>query len=111
MSEKKLETFKIGDTRRPTVRPSTATRAKKAPEASEETSLGFQRIEKMLEDEEPEAVSARINDLLGRLEEFARGARTQREKAAVKKAIIAVERTADLLNYLYQVKDALRQGG
>lgn len=104
----KLEAFKIGDTQKPTV--ARRSPAKPIKEEPESRSLGFGRIERMLENETPESVSSALNHMLGALHELeAKGG--MKEKAAAKKAMIAVERTADLMDYLFQTKVALESPG
>ena len=109
MADKKLDPFKIGDTQRPTVR-NTGKSAAAAPPQEEPKSLGFERIERILESDTPENLSKSLNNLLGQL-----GAMEQtgamKEKAAAKRAMVAVERTADLLDYLFQTKQALESQG
>ncbi|MFC1610679.1 hypothetical protein ACFL6C_06965 [Myxococcota bacterium] len=102
--DKKLESFKIGDTQKPGITKGKVSDDAKRQEESEANSLGFRRIETILENDDALAVSENLNKLLLSLEEFQKNATSNREKAAVKKAIIAVERTADLLDYLFQTK-------
>lgn len=107
--DEKLESFKIGDTQQPGVK-----KAKKGDNAerqaeSEAASLGFRRIETILEDDDAATVSENLSNLLQNLETFEKQAKSNRDKAAAKKAIIAVERAADLLDYLFQTKSALQQ--
>jgi uncharacterized Zn finger protein (UPF0148 family) len=113
MTSKKLETFKIGDTKKPGIaKPAKAPSAESNQKAqSESHTLGFRRIETLLEQDEAVDVSEKINKLLQSLEEFAQKAKTNKDKAAAKKAIIAVERTADLLDYLFQTKAQMQQHG
>ncbi len=108
MSDKKLESFKIGDTQKAGVSAPKKGAAAEQQEEGEAFSLGFARIEKILEEEDAVVVSDNLNNLLRVLEEFERGASTNRDKAAAKKAIIAVERTADLLDYLFQTKISMQ---
>jgi len=108
MEDKKLETFRISDTRKATVlapkKPTPPTRE----EVSQAASLGFRRIEKILEDEEPEILGQSLARLLKDLEAFRKRTRSVKDKSAAKKAIAAVERTADLMDYLFQTRAALR---
>jgi hypothetical protein len=108
MTDKKLESFKIGDTQKAGVsRPGRAAQTDDRAE-SEAHSLGFRRIETILEEDDTGAVSEGLNALLQKLEEFQSAATTNRDKAAAKKAIVAVERTADLLDYLFQTKASMQ---
>ena len=106
MVEKKLESFKISDTQRPTVG---RAKAKTHEDPAVSQSLGFARIEKMLENENPESVQENLSNLLKSLEEFQGKATTPKDKAAGKKAIAAVERTTDLMEYLFQTKQSLQE--
>jgi hypothetical protein len=105
MAKDKLQSFKIGETQKPGVR-TTNKKGESAP-PPETQSFGFRRIEGILEKEDPATLSAgltRIHDLLEALE---KAAKSNKDKAAAKKALVAVERTADLLDYLFQTKAAL----
>ncbi len=110
MADKKLETFKIGDTQRPGV-----LKAKKGAEAPapapESKSVGFARIEKILEHDDAATLSENLGKLINSIEEFESKATTNKDKAAAKKAIVAVERTADLLDYLFQTKASMQTSG
>ncbi len=106
MSDSKLEPFKIGDTRKPTVTNTTQKATKE--EAPQAYSLGFKRIEGILETEELATVNANLDAIRQKLEELQKQGANNKEKAAAKKAIIALERTADLMEYLFQTKQALQ---
>jgi hypothetical protein len=108
MADKKLESFKIGDSHRPTVSAPRRAPASSNAQQSEAASLGFRRIERALEDEEPGQVAETLGTMLQTLETYEAKVTSQREKAAAKKAIAAVERTADLMDYLFQTKAALQ---
>ena len=108
----KLESFKISSTQRPGVgggdRPVTNASKKAQEQQSEEASLGFARLEGMLEDEEESTnVSASLADLHDRLETFQEEAASNKDKASAKRALIAVERTSDLVDYLFATKEDL----
>lgn len=108
MSDKKLDSFKIGETQRPTVAsPKKALKPDLAVD-SQRHSLGFMRIEKILEENDSAAVGDSLNKLLQSLEEFEAKATAQKDKAAAKRAVIAVERTVDLLDYLFQTKASMQ---
>lgn len=110
MSKKKLESFKIGDSRKPRVsapRKKSTEEAKKA--AREKYTLGFSRVETILEQNSAAEVTADLSDLLHKLENFEAKAKTPKEKTAAKKAMVSVERTADLLDYLFQTKAQMQQ--
>lgn len=106
MSGKKLESFKISETQKPTIKHSKKPASSREAE-SEKYSVGFRRIETLIEEQDPQEVSGVINDLLQKLEELQRSSRSKRDLAAIKKAIVAVERTADLLDYLFQTKASM----
>lgn len=111
MADKKLESFKIGDTHhKPTVSAPRRMPEPSREQQSEAASLGFLRIERVLENEQPGDVAAALSDILRRLEAHLEQATTQRAKAEAKKAIAAVERSADLMDYLFRTKESL-QGG
>lgn len=113
MTSKKLESFKIGDTKKPGIAKPVKAATTEASNAakSEAQSLGFRRIETILEQDAAVNISENLNKLLSSLEELAQKAKTNKDKAAAQKAIIAVERTADLLDYLFQTKSAMQQSG
>lgn len=98
----KLDGFKIGDSHRPGM----SAPAKRAGQADESVSqsVGFGRIEELLEKEDPVEVGQSLNRLLKELEAFGESASTNRDKAAAKKATAAVERAVDLMDYLFQTK-------
>ena len=106
MADEDLKSFKIGDMqggpRAAPVKPKQA--AEPTPESQ---SVGFARIEKLLEAETPDAVTTQLTSILGNLEQFDSDATTPKDKSASKKAIAAVERAADLMDYLFQTKAAM----
>lgn len=106
MADDDLKSFKIGDMQGgPRAAP---VNPKQAPEPTPESqSVGFARIEKLLEAETPDAVSTQLTNILGNLEQFDSDATTPKDKSASKKAIAAVERAADLMDYLFQTKAAM----
>lgn len=100
-----LGTFKIGDKRRPEVRSFQRTGAKKGePEPS--PSVGFPGIERRLETETIDSVADELRPSYEKLEELA--SNEPKQKGNAKKAMIAYERCADLMEYLFQTKEALR---
>jgi hypothetical protein len=109
MTDKKLESFKIGDTHRPGMTPPVdPVASKRTPAQQQETySLGFARIETMLEKEDPATVSAELNVILQELQALQDQASSNREKLAAKKAMAAIERAVDLMDYLFQTKAAM----
>ncbi|MEK7703490.1 MAG: hypothetical protein AAB426_00915 [Myxococcota bacterium] len=110
MADKKLESFRIGDTHhRPTVSAPRRPQEPSQEQQSEAASLGVRRIEKIIESEQSEDVAQALGGILRRLEAHHEQATTQRAKAAAKKAIAAVERSADLMDYLFRTKDSLQE--
>lgn len=106
MTGKKIESFKIGDTHREGMsKPVQTTAASRAAEQKPESfSLGFSRIEGMLEKEDPVEVGEALSKILKDLEDLNERATSNKEKLAVKKASAAVERAVDLMDYLFQTK-------
>jgi hypothetical protein len=103
-----LQSFKISDTRKPTVQ-RRGTGGGKAEE--EQRSLGFARIERILENEDQNSINAKLTDILDGLHDFNSAANATKDKAAVKKAMIAIERAADLMEYLFETKAELETSG
>lgn len=106
IADKKLESFKVGDTHRAGMsKPPQNPRAKKGQEQN--SSVGFGRIEAILEKEDPVEVSKSLDAILQGLATLEEGSPSNKEKLAVRKARVAVERAADLMDYLFQTKAAL----
>jgi hypothetical protein len=104
MGGKKLESFKIADTRKPGVTSPAKAEPVPAP-APESQSLGFKRIEGLLERDEPAAVRAGLESLKGELARLEAG--SNKDKAAAKKALAAVDRAAELMDFLYKTKESM----
>jgi hypothetical protein len=103
MADEDLKSFKIGDIQAGA--PTGPVTPKQSSQPSPESqSVGFARIEKLLESETPDGVSTQLTSILGSLEQFGADATTPKDKSASKKAIAAVERAADLMDYLFQTK-------
>lgn len=111
MSQKEeLKSFKAGEKQRPGVeQPKAAKRTREQEQLHQEASLGFDRIERILEDEDPSEVISSLQALHESLAEVSDHATTPREKSEAGKALAAVERTSDLLNYLFEVKAAMTE--
>lgn len=77
-------------------------------DAVESASVGFPRIEALLESDEPDfsGFSTRMSNL----QELAQSG-SNKEKAGAKKAAIAYERVTDLLEHLLSTKQAMAGGG
>ncbi len=103
-----IKSFKIGDSHRAGMTTPATKAGKLGMEAAEATqSLGFTRIEGLLDDEDPVAVGDSLNAILKSLEELHAGASTNRDKLQAQKAMVAVEKAVDLMDYLYQTKESL----
>jgi hypothetical protein len=111
MSEKKLESFKIADTRKPGVTTPTPARAAEPAASPESQSLGFKRIEGLLESDEPAAVRQNLETLKGELAKLEKDATANKDKVAAKKALAAVDRAAELMDFLYKTKASMLEGG
>ncbi|MBJ80563.1 MAG: hypothetical protein CMH60_04525 [Myxococcales bacterium] len=105
MGDDELKSFKISDTQRPTVGRATGGAGAEGGDAGIETqSLGFARIEKLLEDEDAASLEDKLTGIMGSLDEFEGQASSNKDKLAVKKGRIAVEKVADLMSFLFQTK-------
>ena len=93
MSDTKLKSFKISESHRAGISNPISS---KVILPSHSQSVGFARIEKILE------------SLISHLEVFQTEATSNKEKLAGTKAIAAVERVTDLVDYLFQTKEALQ---
>ncbi len=105
MTSEKLESFKISDTRKPFV----ASHGKNAGAESpaETPTVGFRRIESMIESESDEQAFGVLGSIKSRLQAFASEATTNRDKTAAKKAIVAVDHVLNLVDFLYKTKDSM----
>ncbi len=100
-----LETFRIADKRRPEVRSFQRTVAQTEPEPS--PSVGFPTIERHLEEGSIDDLAETLRPAYERLEGLV-GGNDPKVKGAAKKAMIAYERCADLMEYLFATKEALK---
>ncbi len=101
-----MESFKIGDARRPQI---AATPRKKAGKEQEEAgkSLGFERIEKFLEADDTAAQLKALEDSMDALKKLAAEAVSPREKSAAEKALKAYVNTMDLVQFLLKTKEQM----
>ena len=108
MSDKDLESFKIGDTHQTGI--SNPVGAGVATDSGDDDapSVGFERIETVLENETPETIGEKLTAMISDLEQFEGEASAQKDKLAAQKAIAAIERVADLMDYLFQTKSDLQ---
>ena len=107
MPDKDLESFKIGDNRRAGVSNPISSKTAE-PSLASSDSVGFARIEKILEDQSPEITEEKLQTLIANLESFGKNATSNKDKLAAQKAVGAVEKVADLMNYLFQTKESLQ---
>ena len=105
MSDTKLKSFKISESHRAGISNPISS---KVILPSHSQSVGFARIEKILESETPNSIEEKLNSLIPHLEVFQTEATSNKEKLAGTKAIAAVERVTDLVDYLFQTKEALQ---
>lgn len=106
MVNDKLESFKVGDKHRPRV---TGKKGADAPQQKaaqpEAQTLGFARIEAILDHEDPKQVHKSLTALIDALDKVASGADAQKERAQAKRAKLAIERTLELLTFLFETKN------
>ena len=108
MGDDKIDSFKIGDTHRDGMSAPAQRGGSDVPEEATQ-SMGFARIESLLENEDPVEVGENLNQLLVALEELAGGADGKKQKLALQRATAAVERAVDLLDFLFQTKTAMSE--
>lgn len=109
MADKKLESFKIGDKQKAGVAKSASAKAaeKKAAQPTESPTLGFRRIEKILETEAPDAIYERLLAVMAHLNELETHAKKPKEKSTIKKAKVGIERTLELMGFLFATRDQM----
>tara|TARA_B100000959_G_C14779105_1_gene540776 strand:- start:309 stop:650 length:342 start_codon:yes stop_codon:yes gene_type:complete len=108
MADDELKSFKISDTQRPTVGRASGGGDQGGDGSAEIQSLGFARIEKLLEDEDAVSLEEKLTHIMGNLDEFEANAASNKDKLAVKKSRMVVEKVADLMSFLFQTKDDLQ---
>ena len=102
-----MESFKIGDARRPQVSGTPKKKAANGKEAAAGHSLGFERIEKFLEAEDTEAQLKALEESMEALKKLAAEAVSPREKSAAEKALKAYTNTMDLVQFLLKTKEQM----
>jgi len=107
MADDKLKSFKIGDSHRPGMSAPAKKAGAQTDDKPESISLGFTRIETLLEKEDPVLVGEGLNALMQKLEPMAKSGATNRERAGAKAGMAAIERAVDLIDYLFQTKAAM----
>jgi hypothetical protein len=105
MTRKELSSFKISDqVKAPVERP----KAKKEKDAGPPPSVGFPRIEAVVESGDAQTIAG-LQARLAALQEMAK-AGSNKDKLAAKKAAAAYEKTKALLDYLLATKAKLTGG-
>lgn len=108
MSDNELQSFKVGAKQPTGVRQhSKAPPSGKQSAPAEPPTLGFQRIETILDKEQPSAVQQRMGALADALDAVAASAAPAKDKANAKRAKLAVTRTVELLAYLFATKEQM----
>ena len=111
MADDKLASFKIGEKQKPKVKnsPGGSSGGRAAKKTQANQTLGFARIEEILDHEAPGAVGARLAEILDDLDAGLAASTTPKDKSAYRKSRGALERTVDLLDYLFRTKEALQK--
>jgi hypothetical protein len=107
MADEKLQNFKVSDRHKPRVDKG----GKKIADKEMAHTMGFARIEELLDKEPPGVVGQNLARLLDSLAAYEAEGTTPKHRAAAKKARAAVEKTIDLLDYLFRTKEALQAQG
>ncbi len=102
-----MESFKIGDARRPQISGSAVKKGGKDREQAANKSLGFERIEKLLEAEDTDAQIKALEDSMDALKKLMAEAVSSREKSAAEKALKAYENTMELVKFLLKTKEQM----
>ncbi len=107
MASDELKSFKVGDkVKKPVEPPRQGAKAEPAPQAA--GSVGFPRIEALVEADQPDlaGLEARHAELVA----MAGSAKANKDKAAAKKAAQAYQRARELIAYLLETKAKLSGG-
>lgn len=102
-----MESFKIGDARRPQVSSVAQRKSGKDASAQGSQSIGFERIEKLLEQDDASEQIKALEDTVASLRQLAADAVSPREKSAAEKAIVAYEHLLELIQYLLKTKEQM----
>ena len=110
MPNKDLQSFKASDLQKPAKKGGPEKKATPAAQhdvksKKEETSVWFESIEHTLDTMSHDAIKAQLAELIDQIEALGDQASNNRGKSEADKAIIAVERTSELLAYLYKTRD------
>lgn len=103
MANKKLESFKAGQVqgKKPLPRRETKT------DEPQSYSVGFARIESLLDKEDPAAVGATLSAIHKNLADLEDAAKSNRDKLQAQKARAGVELAIDMVEYLFHTKASL----
>ncbi|MBI1944818.1 MAG: hypothetical protein HYS27_03935 [Deltaproteobacteria bacterium] len=106
MASDELKSFKVGDKVKKTVEPPRpGAKAEPAPQAA---SVGFPRIEAVVEQDQPDLTGLQARR--AELSTLATGAKANKDKAAAKKAALAYQRAEELIAYLLETKAKMTAG-
>lgn len=106
MSDEKLAAFRAGDRQKKRV----GAAAKPSAQEEAHATMGFARIEHILDEVGADAAAARLRGLVDALTAREEGAKSARERGACRRARGAMERTMDLLDHLFATKQAMADG-
>lgn len=107
MATDDLKSFKIGDkVKKPVEPPKAGAKAEPAPAPG---SVGFPRIEAVVEQDQPDLSGLQARR--AELEAMAGAAKANKDKAAAKKAALAYQRAEELIGYLLETKAKMTTGG
>ena len=106
MATDDLKSFKIGDkVKKPVEPPKAGARAEPAPEAA---SVGFPRIEAVVEQEQVDLSGLQARQ--AELSAMAAQGKSNKDKAAAKRAALAYQRAQELIAYLLETKARMTSG-
>lgn len=100
MASDELKSFKVGDKVKKTVEPPRP--GAKAEPATQVPSVGFPRIEAVVEADQPDLTGLQARH--AELSALAAAAKANKDKAAAKKAALAYQRAQELIAYLLETK-------
>lgn len=102
-----MESFKIGDARRPQLSSVSTRQAGKNAKEETSQSLGFERIEKFLEQDDASEQLKALEDSIASLKQLSADAVSPREKAAAEKALVAYGHLMNLIQFLLKTKEQM----
>jgi hypothetical protein len=104
MSDKKMSSFKAGDLQKQAQQRAPSSKPTQTQNDAAHQTLGFARIEAMLDKEDPKEVLNGLMKIIDRLNAYEASASSAKEKAAAQKARRGLEQGVALVEYLYDVK-------